>query len=104
MSLGGIYNCRSSNEDNIKFLTLRRRGAKMIEDIRNLSENKWQKVKVEGKNRKHQEIKVYDEFCNLRNYNGKVRQVVLTEHGREQPSFLITNDFDIDLKNIVKNV
>ena len=49
-----------------------------------------------------QVIKVYERFTKLRNYEGEVREVILKDHGRQKPSFLITNDLNIDVKDIVK--
>jgi len=38
----------------------------------------------------------------LREYEGEVRQVIITDHGRKKPTFLITNDFDLDVREVVK--
>ncbi len=92
----------NESKEGIKFLTLRRRGRELVDAVYKIPESQWQKVRIEGKKRKHQVIRAYDGFCKLRNYDGEVRQVILTDHGRRQPSFLITNDYDMDLKNIVK--
>jgi len=34
-------------------------------------------------------------------YEGEVREVILTDHGRKRPTFLITNDFALDVRDIV---
>jgi hypothetical protein len=95
-------NLSKLNQDNIKFLTLRRRGNRILNAVEKTPESQWQKVKIEGKNRKYQLLRVHDGTCNLRNYEGEVRQIILTEHGREQPSFMISNDFDMDIRGLVK--
>jgi hypothetical protein len=47
-------------------------------------------------------ISVYDGRCKLSSYKGDVRQVIIKDHGREKPSFLITNDFKIDVRQVVQ--
>lgn len=95
-------NLNKLNKEQIKFLTLRRRSKNLIKKIEDLPPDKWFEVNVERSKRKYQKIRVYDEKCELKQYDGKVRQVILTNHGRLKPTFLITNDFDIDVRDIVK--
>ncbi len=92
----------NESKEKIKFLTLRRRGKDLIEKVSLISTDQWQRIRVEGKKRKHQIIRVHDSFCKLRNYKGEVRQIILTDHGRERPTFMITNDFTMDVRDIVK--
>ena len=83
----------NQSKDNIKFLTLRRRGKNIIEQADSLPEKEWQKLSIERAKGKYQTIKVHDGTCSLNGYEGKVRQVILKDHGREKPTFLISNDF-----------
>ena len=92
----------NQSKENIKFLTIRRRSKSLIKDILKIPENEWQKVGVERARAKLQKVTLHDGRCNLRHYEGDVRQIILTDHGRTKPTFLITNDFDIDVKNIVR--
>ena len=92
----------NESKEGIKFLTLRRRGKALVEKVSRIPEDEWQKIRIEGKKRKYQKIKVNDGYCKLRNYTGEVRQIILRDHGREQPSFLITNDFNMDVRDAVK--
>jgi hypothetical protein len=92
----------NKDKEKIKFLTLRRRGKKLIERANKLPEAEWQKIKVERSKGKEQVIRVHDGKCTLDDYEGEIRQIILTDHGRNKPTFMITNDFDLDLKSIVK--
>jgi transposase len=92
----------NESKEKIKFLTLRRRGKELIKKVASIPADQWQKVRVEGEKRKYQLIRVHDDFCKLRNYKGEVRQIILTDHGREQPTFMITNDFTMNVRDIVK--
>ncbi|MCP4379252.1 MAG: transposase, partial [bacterium] len=75
--------------ENIKFLTLRRRGKKLIERAQALPNDQWQRINLPRTKGKYQRIRVHDGCCRLRHYEGDVRQVILTDHGRKKPTFLI---------------
>jgi len=92
----------NESKEKIKFLTLRRRGKKLIERVYEIPELMWRKIHIEGKKRKVNTIKAYEEECYIRNYTDKLRQIIIKDHGRKHPSFLITNDFNIRLKDIIK--
>ena len=92
----------NQSAEGIKFLTLRRRGKKLLEWVAGLPKEAWQAVKIDRAKGKQQTLRVHDSPCTLRYYQGPVRQVVLTDHGRQQPTFLITNDFELPLKQVVQ--
>lgn len=92
----------NQSKENIKFLTIRRRSKSLIKKTLEIPTKEWQKVSIERARRKYQKVTLHDGRCNLRHYNAEVRQIILTDHGRSKPTFLITNDFDIDAKEIVK--
>lgn len=100
--LTSYENLNKLNESQINFLTLRRRGNSLVKKSYLIPENQWKRIKIEGANRKHKWIKVHDSYCKLRNYKGEVRQIIITDHGREKPTFLITNDFGLSTKELVK--
>jgi len=99
-----IYeNLNKLNKDPIKFITLRRRGKRLLEYASSIPEDKWKKVNVERKGKAARFISVYDDHhCQLEGYEGKVRQVIITDNGHEKPAFLITNDFDSSLSDIMR--
>ena len=92
----------NQSPQRIKFLTLRRRGKQLLEWVAQRPAEEWQTVTVDRAKGKHQTLRVHDGTCSLRHYQGQVRQVVLTDHGRQQPTFLITNDFELSLKQLVQ--
>jgi len=87
--------------DNIKFLTLRRRGKKQLERAEAIPDDQWQKISLQRAKGKYQRVRVHDGRTTLRHYEGDVREVILADHGREKPTFLITNDFDMPVRDIV---
>ena len=88
--------------DGIKFLTIRRRGKQLVGQVAAIPDEQWLKVKVEGEKRRQQALRVHDSPCKLRHYEGEVRQLILTGNGRQQPTFMITNDFDMPARDLVK--
>jgi hypothetical protein len=91
----------SLNEQGIKFITLRRRGKKMVEQIEDLSP--WNKIHIPHAKRKFPNLTVHESNIELSGYQGDVRQVILTGNGRERPSFLISNDFESPVELLVAN-
>jgi len=86
--------------DNIKFITLRRRGKKLIENVNSIPDEDWIKVDLKKEKRKFNKFKMYESEIILPRTNLKVRQVIFKEHGRQVPTFLITNNFEIELKTL----
>ena len=89
------------NHDGIKFITLRRRGSSLISKAKQLPERPWTTVRIDNPKRKHSSPKVNESEISLDGYDGTLRQLIITNTGREKPSFLITNDFDMSLKDIL---
>jgi hypothetical protein len=90
----------NQSPQQIKFLTLRRRNKHLLKTVEKISQ--WQSIKVKGKNRKHQIIKTFDSTCQINKYQGDLRQIILTDHGHLKPTFMITNDFDASVQDLVK--
>ena len=89
------------NRDGIKFITLRRRGKNLVENVGHLAADQWHTVSIDHPKRKYQKPRVHDSKISLSGYKGLVRQLIITNIGREQPVFLITNDFDEETKVLV---
>jgi hypothetical protein len=95
------------DEKQIKFITIRRRGGKMLEQIK---ENKtWKTIRVEASGLKKRTLKVWEQSVILPGYKdaktGKpktIRQIVITGHGKIKPAVMLTNDFDLPLEAIIR--
>jgi hypothetical protein len=94
-------NLSKLNQDGVNFITLRRRGKSLVESVSRIPKNKWQTIIIDHPKRKYQKPRVYDSKTSLTGYKGKVRQLVITNIGREKPVFLITNDFSATTKALV---
>jgi len=89
------------DKDGIKFITLRRRGKNLIAGMEKLPQGQWQSIRIEGR-RKHPNVQVNDSLIALRDYDGPVRQIVMTGHGHKHPAFLITNDLDRPAAQVIQ--
>lgn len=90
-----------NSEHHVKFITLRRRGGAMVDNLDELSG--WKRIHIPHEKRKYPNPRVQESFIGLRNYKGEVRQVIVRDNGREKPTFLITNDFEMPLDLLVGN-
>lgn len=88
------------NLEGIRFVTLRRRGKNLIAQTQALPAHKWQTVHIAGR-RKHPKVRVHDSLIELRHYEGRVRQIIVTDHGRNHPTFLITNELDMPIHGLI---
>jgi len=84
----------------IKFITLKRRGKKILENIQKISN--WTKIRLNKTTRKYQLLKVYQEPVTIKDYDGQLRQIIVTGTGRELPMLIITNDFETPPKKIIE--
>jgi len=89
------------NALGIKFITLRRRGKNLIDQVNNLKS--WKRIKIPHAKRKYPNPLVHESFIELRDYEGELRQVIVRGNGHEKPTFLISNDFDATLELLVGN-
>lgn len=95
-------NLNELNKNGVKFITIRRRGKNIVDKIENQPSSKWKTVRIEAAGNKKRTMKVYEEEVALTGYEGKVRQINITGHGKIKPAIIITNDFDLVLEKIVR--
>lgn len=79
--------------DGVKFITLRRRGKRLLESVDGMGP--WKRIKIPHPKRKYPNPLVCESMTTLRHYPKEIRQIVIRGNGREEPAFLITNDFDL---------
>ena len=88
------------NKDfHIKFVTLRKRGKKLLERIENI--HNWKKIKIDKLSRKYKLLKIHEEVVTLDDYEGNLRQIIVTGTGRELPMLIVTNDLETSAKQII---
>jgi len=95
-------NLSKLDNDGIKFVTIRRRGKSIIDELTALPKSAWKKVRVLAGNGKKRALKVHEQIVFLKSYNKKIRQIAITGNGKTKPAILISNDFDISQENIIR--
>lgn len=90
------------NRAGIKFITLRRRGEKLLRDLDD-ERLCWQRIHIPHPKRKFPNPLIHESLIALRGYKGEVRQLIVRGNGHEKPAFLITNDFEAELESLVGN-
>jgi len=88
--------------NDIKFLTIRRRGKIIVEELNQKPSSSWKKIRVIMAHGKGRNLRVNDERIFLKDYGGEIRQVAITGHGKIKPALLITNDFDIPCDELIR--
>lgn len=86
---------------NVKFITLRRRGAGMLKTLSKLEP--WHKIHIPHAKRKFPNPEVHESRVTLKGYDGEVRQIVVRGNGHEKPAIVISNDFDSPVELLVGN-
>ena len=93
---------RQLDEKGIKFITIRRRGNRILQELDDLSSSQWSTVKVPNTNSKHRTLKVYEQYLKPRDYGKSLRQISICGHGKEKPALIIANDFDLSSEQVVR--
>ena len=95
------------DEQKIKFITIRRRGGKMMEQIGQITT--WKTIRVEQSGLKKRTLKAHEQYVTLPGYTdtktGKartIRHIVITGNGKVKPAVMLTNDFELSMEDIVR--
>jgi transposase len=95
-------NLRKLDDNDVKFITIRRRGKKIVDEIRNIPNKDWRTIRVEQSGNKKRTIKVYEKTIILKGYGKPIRQIYITGNGKIKPAIIITNDFGKSINEIVR--
>lgn len=89
-------------EDKIKFITLRRRYARLIKETLEIPAKEWDKVYLSIPKRKYKHVSVHESEVKLKNCSNTFRQIAVKDHGRSNPTFIITNNNELSMKEILE--
>jgi DDE family transposase len=79
------------NRLGIHFITLRRRSAKLLEEIRRTPPSAWRRIELEGVSRTYKHPRILDRRVTLRDDDGPLRQLTVTDLGHDEPTLMLTN-------------
>lgn len=96
------YGVLSQLDPDVKFITLRRRRSeKMIGDAFFIPKNEWKTIKLGIPKRKHNMFRIHEHDIELQRHNLKLREIIIKDHGREKPTFVITNNHMMETEDIL---
>jgi hypothetical protein len=84
-------NLSKLNEQGIQFITLRRRGVKLKQDLVARPRSAWRRIELVGVSRIYKTPRILDERVTLDQYDGPIRQIAVADLGHEEPTLLLTN-------------
>jgi hypothetical protein len=87
---------------DIRFITLRRRGTGLIAAAEAIPASAWTRVTVDHPKRKFRHPRVHESRVRLPGYPRPVRQIIMRGNGHEKPTFLITNDDESPVELLVR--
>jgi hypothetical protein len=79
------------NRQGVEFITLRRRGPKLLDDLLARPRSAWRRITLDGVSRIYNTPRILDEQVTLTDYAGPVRQIAVLDLGHEEPTLLLTN-------------
>jgi len=90
-------------EKKVWFVTIRRRGSRLLRRLESLPKETWQPAVIDIPKRRHKRIRYVDERIFLPNYDGEARQIAVQGLGREKATLFLTNNFETSPRELIMN-
>lgn len=84
-------NLNKLDRQGVKFITLRRRGPKLLDDLLAQPRSAWRRISLDGVSRIYSTPRILDQQVRLTDYDGPIRQIAILDLGHEEPTLLLTN-------------
>lgn len=95
-------NLRKLDDDEVKFLTIRRRGEKILQQLSALPSSAWTPIRVPDATGKGRTLTTNDQTIPLADYGKPIRQIAILGSGKIKPALILTNDFTIKVSDVVR--
>ncbi len=95
-------NLRKLDDNQVKFITIRRRGKKIVGALEALPSSEWKRIRVPMSKGKTRCLTINEQTISIKHYGKPLRQVAITGHGKIKPALIITNDFDVSPNELVR--
>jgi hypothetical protein len=89
------------NQRGVRFLTLRRRSRRLLGAIWSRPASAWRRITLPSLARAFRTPRVLDERVQLEDYEGPLRQITVIDLGHEEPTLLLTNNFQSGCPTLV---
>jgi hypothetical protein len=86
-----LANLDRLNGLGIGFITLRRRSAELLREIYARPRSAWRQIELKAVSRIYRTPRIIDQITTLKQYQGPIRQMAVTDLGHEEPTILLTN-------------
>jgi hypothetical protein len=93
----------SLNRRGVHFVTIRRRGTRLVQKILRRPASDWTSAVIDIPKRRQKRVRYLEEPVRLRDYEGAVRQIAVTGLGREEPTLFLTNHFEARPRELIMN-
>lgn len=87
--------------DNVKFITLRKRNKALLTKTLTIKDDEWSKLYLPIPKRQHKHCRIHESIITLPKCTQSFRQIIIKDHGRANPTFVITNNIDLPLKEVL---
>ena len=84
-------NLNRLREWGIDFMTLRRRSPQMLQQVQQIPLSAWRRIQLTSISREYRTPRILDQRITLSDYVGPICQLIITDLGHEEPTFLLTN-------------
>jgi len=88
--------------DNIKFITLRKRNSFLLKETEKIPNKEWKKVNINIPKRKYNKVSVCENQVLLSGCKNRFRQIIIKDHGRNNPTYIITNNAELSMKKLLE--
>jgi len=79
------------DRQGIKFITLRRRSAQLMQELAARPRSAWRRVELQGVTRIYKTPRILEERVRLAGCEKAIRQITVADLGHEEPTLLLTN-------------
>jgi hypothetical protein len=79
------------DRQGVKFITLRRRGPKLLDDLHARPRGAWRQITLDNVSRIYKTPRILDEQVSLADYSKPIRQIAIMDLGHDEPTLLLTN-------------
>jgi hypothetical protein len=91
------------NERGVSFVTIRRRGAGLLQQLLRRPASDWTDAVIDIPKRRQKRVRYLAQAVSLSDYAGEVRQIAVTGLGREAAALFLTNNFEATPRNVIMN-
>lgn len=89
------------DQNQITFITLRKKCDTLMNRIAEIPKEKWTKHKLDIPKRKYKKVSVYEETVKLKDCKNEFRQIIVKDHGRANPTFIISNNHNLKIAEVL---